>query len=164
VSDGKRLELDEDIHQQQQVWVIERISWALMALVIGAAATGFLGHGAFSNRRVSPVDAGYTIDYHRLERHQSQSIFIVQLDEEALQGDVVRLRLGNSFLRKAEITRIEPEPDSVELDADLVTYSFNAAAAGVITFHFIPTGYGNAALDIGLDGRPLQSHPQFVLP
>jgi hypothetical protein len=164
VAEHEGLELDEDITQQNKVWVIERTSWFLIAGIVIAGMTGFLGHGPFSSRSEAPLDAGYTLDYQRFERHQSASQFTVRLMEEGFDGDIVTMRLGNAFLRKAEITAVEPEPDSVELDADFIVFKFRAAAAGDITFHFMPTGFGNMALDISIGERALQTHPQFVLP
>jgi hypothetical protein len=164
VSDRKGLQLDEDIHQQSQTWVIERISWVLMALVIVAALAGLIGHGPYSSRRESAADSGFVIEYQRFEHHQAQSSFTVQLTEEVAQDQAVRLHIGQEFLREAEIDRIEPEPDSVELDTNFVTYSFNTTAPGAITFHFVPTGFGSTTLDIGVEGRVLQSYPLFFYP
>jgi hypothetical protein len=164
VSKYEGLQLDEDIDQQHKVWVIERVAWVIMAGIIIAGIAGFLGHGPYSSRTETPPDAAYTIEYQRFEHHQSSSEFTIKVMEEGLDGDMVSMRLGNDFLRKAEITGIEPEPDSVVLDADFIQFNFRASAAGGITFHYMPNGFGNIALDISLGERPLQTHPQFILP
>lgn len=164
MAEHKGLELEEDIAQQNKVWAIERIAWIIMGGIVVAGMAGFLGHGAYSSRSEAPLDAGYRLDYQRFERHQSASQFTVRLTEADYDGGLVTMRLGNEFLRKAEITGVEPEPDSVELNADFIAFRFRVAAAGDITFHFMPTGFGNMALDLSIGERPLQTHPQFVLP
>jgi hypothetical protein len=158
-----QLEIGEDIAQQQQVWLLERIAWTVTGLILLAALLGFVGHGFFSERETGSTEAGIRVAWQRFERHQAQSLLSVQLTATAPEPQT-RLRLGQDFLGRIQIVRIEPEPARVELDGAFTTYVFNVNAPGLILFHFMPIGLGSTQIEIGLEGRALQTLPQFVYP
>lgn len=159
-----RPDIGEDIHQQQQVWQIERISWMLMALALLAALAGLLGHGCLSAREAGSAANGFVIDYQRFERHRAQSSFRIQLARAAIQTPLVRLRLGQDFLRSSDILRIEPTPVRALLGDAFNTYEFDALAAGTIVIHFVPTGPGDLEVELGLDDHATLTIAQFVYP
>jgi hypothetical protein len=161
---GKKPEIDigEDLAQQRKVWVIERVAWTLMAGVILAALLGFAGHGHFSDREAAAPEGDLVVSYQRFERYHAQTLLSLQLVD--VQGDETRLRIGQEFLRKVEIMRMEPAPERVELDMNFTTYVFNTNAPGLILVHYKPISAGPLQIEIGLDGAPLQTLPQFVYP
>lgn len=163
-SSNTRPDIGEDIHQQQQVWLIERICWIVMALAMLAALAGLLGHGSFSAREAGSAANGFVVDYQRFERHRAQSSFRIQLAKAAIQMPLVRLRLGQDFLRNSDILRIEPAPVRALLGDTFNIYEFDALAAGTIVIHFVPTGPGSVEVEIGLDDHATLGIVQFVYP
>jgi hypothetical protein len=158
-----QLEIGEDIAQQQQVWLLERIAWMVTSFILVAALLGFVGHGYFSGRETGSADTGISVAWQRFERHQAQTLLAVRLTATPSEAQT-RLRLGQDFLGRIQILRIEPEPARVELDGAFTTYVFNVKAPGLILFHFMPIGLGATQIEIGLEGRALQTLPQFVYP
>jgi hypothetical protein len=157
-----RLEIDEDIVQQQRMWRIERVGWALMALVLLAALLGFMGHGLFSERSAGTPEAGFVVTYHRFERYAAPTLLSVWLTTD--NGGETRLRVSQEFLRKIEQLHVDPEPERVELDSGFDTYVFRTRAPGPIVFHYEPTSAGSMAIMLGLEDGPLQTVHQFVYP
>jgi hypothetical protein len=156
------LDLDEDIAQQRTMWRLERIGWGLMVLVTLATLAGFTGHGPFSERTAGSTDAGFTVAYNRFERYAAPSLLTVYLGDDV--GAETRVRVSQDFLRRVEVLRVDPQPERVELDAEYLTYVFTTTAPGMIVFHYEPARAGHVEIGIGLEGRPLQTLPQFVYP
>lgn len=155
-------DIGEDIAHQRKVWTIERCAWMLMAAAIVAAVCGFAGHGLFSARTVAPLDSGLVVEYQRFERSHAQSQFSLLLT--GTPGAETRIHVGEEFLRKAEITRIEPEPERAELDAGATAYVFNTRGAGRIVVHFRPVATGSMQLVLARDDAPPLRLAQFVYP
>lgn len=156
------IDIGEDIAQQRKVWIIERVAWVLMAIIMLGALLGFTGHGPYSEREVSAPQSGLVVSYQRFERYHAQTLLSLRLT--AVRGDETRVRIGQEFLRKVEVMRIEPEPERIELDDAFFTYVFNTNAPGLVLFHYKPIEAGPLQIDIGLDDEPLQQLPQFVYP
>ena len=161
------LEIDEDIEHQQKVWLIERVSWVVMALLMCAALLGLLGHGPLSSRTLDNPASGLLVQYERFERTNAQTLFRIHLSPAEQRGAEGRLSIGQEFLDKVEISRIEPEPAEVELWPDHVTYIFKLPDPGNpagIVFHYTPMESGAVHVDVGLEGYPVQTFSQFIYP
>ena len=161
------LELDEDIQQQEKVWVIEKISRAVMALIILAALLGLLGHGPLSSKTLVDSASGLVVQYERFEHRNATTVFRIHLTPSEQTDDQTRLSIGQEFLGHVEVSAIEPEPLEVELWPDHVTYIFNRpdrASPADIIIHYQPIDFGRVHVVIGLDGWQQQTFSQFVYP
>lgn len=65
------LDIAQDLEHQRREWVIERIGWAIMALILLAALAGLLGSGPLSNARIDHPGSHLSAEYNRFERYQS---------------------------------------------------------------------------------------------
>ena len=157
-----KLDIGEDLIQQQKVWVIERVAWTLMAIVILGGLLGFTGHGHFSEREAAAPENGLAVSYQRFERDNAQTLLSLRL--AAVANAETRIRIGQEFLRNIQVIRIEPAPARIELDGNFNTYVFATNAPGLILFHYKPVNAGPLQIEIGLDGEPVQTLPQFVYP
>lgn len=162
LENNERFDIGEDIAHQRKVWVIERIAWTLMGLIILGALLGFAGHGRFSAREAGSTESGLVVQYQRFERHHAQTLLGLRL--AAVEDDATRVRIGHEFLGKVEIVRLEPEPERVELDQGFNTFVFNTRGPGLILLHYKPIEPGPLQIEIGLEGEPLQTLPQYVYP
>lgn len=162
------LEIDEDIRHQRKVWIIERVSWVIMALLILAASVGLLGHGPFSSGVLNVPSSGLLVQYERFERMNAQALLRIRLGSQQQQDDVAaRLSLGREFLGKVAISHIEPEPAEVEVWPDRLTYVFTRPEPGnsaEVIIHYQPFSFGKVEVRIGLDGYPVQAFGQFIYP
>jgi hypothetical protein len=166
-SNETTLEIDEDIEQQQKVWLIERISWVIMALFILAGLLGLLGHGPLSSTTLNDSASGLVVRYERFERVNAQTFFHIELNPHESVAAPARLSLGREFLEKVEVLRIEPEPAEVEAWADHVTYVItrpDPASPTDIIIHYTPLDFGRAAIEMRLEGYPAQTFSQFIYP
>ncbi|HEU4345558.1 MAG TPA: hypothetical protein VFU31_28750, partial [Candidatus Binatia bacterium] len=48
----RSLEIEEDLRFQERAWVVQRVGWGVMLLVIVATAAGMFGEGALSSATV----------------------------------------------------------------------------------------------------------------
>jgi hypothetical protein len=155
-------DIGEDIRHQRKVWTVERVAWVLMSAAIIAALCGFTGHGLFSARTATSPESGLVIEYQRFERHHAQTHLSLMLT--GTPAEETQLYFGAEFLRKAEVTRIEPEPERAELGADATMYVFNTNAAGRIIVHYRPIAMGRVQLVLSRDTAPPLRLTQYVYP
>lgn len=155
-------DIDEDITHQRKVWKIERAAWMLMAAAIVASLCGFTGHGPLSERVLAAADSGLVVEYQRFERNHAQSQLSLVLT--GMAGTETRIHVGAEFLRRNEITRIEPVPARAELGTDATTYVFDTNGAGRIVVHFRPAAVGSLQIVLGRDDAPPLRLAQFVYP
>src|SRR5687768_10655702 len=73
------IDIGEDLTQQRKVWMIERVSWTLGAIVILGALLGFAGHGTYSNREAAAPESGLVVSYQRFERYHAQTLLGLRL-------------------------------------------------------------------------------------
>ncbi len=161
------LEIDEDIQQQRKVWLIERISWGIMALFMLAGLSGLLGHGPLSSTILNDPAAGLLVRYERFERVNAQTLFHVQLHSGGSSDSTAKLSLGQEFLERVEVIRIEPEPAEVETWPDHVTYVIarpDPDAPADILIHYTPLDFGSVEVEMSLEGYSTQTFSQFIYP
>ena len=71
------------------------------------------------------------------------------------------------YLDDINIQQVNPQPDSVELDQDKVTYSYQVKQLNqpaTIIFYFNPDRIGPINGKVGLENEPLLSFSQFIYP
>jgi hypothetical protein len=161
------LEIDEDIHQQRKVWRIERISWGIMALFTLAGLSGLLGHGPLSSTILNDPASGLLVRYERFERVNAQTFFHVQLASSGSSDSTARLSLGQEFLERVEVIRIEPEPAQVEAWPNHVVYVIarpDPDSPVNVLIHYTPLDFGRVEVEMGLEGYSAQTFSQFIYP
>ena len=143
-------------------WRIERVAWAVMALVILGALLGLLGGGGPLGDGTASSGAAEA-RYSRVTRFHADERLEVTVP--ALDGEA-RLAVSQSFLGGMEVEGVHPEPDSVEAGADAVIYVFQIAEgedSAEVAFTLRPQRIGFHSADIVAGGEPI-SFRQFTLP
>jgi hypothetical protein len=105
-------------------WVIERIGWAAMAVVIAAAAAGAFGRGWVSETQAA--GEGLTVRYSRLSRAHMPDELAVDWRPRAEEAV---LWFARSYLDEFEIREIRPPPVAVAGGPERVYYTFRALDA-----------------------------------
>ena len=121
------LEVDEDRAWQERFWTIQRIGWAVMALILLAALLGATGKGGPLASASARSPAG-TIDYPRITRWQSSDQVAVRLPASA--SGKVNVELSPEFAETFTIESVEPEPSQVQATAHGDLFTFDVGNGG----------------------------------
>lgn len=114
------LELEEDLPFQRRQWVVERTGWTAMAVFLVAGLAGAFGDGPLSNRIAEATDV--QLNYERYLRHSKPAE--LQLLVRTEETDTTSISLSQDYLATQEVEDVFPEPQSVRIGADEVTYVF----------------------------------------
>ena len=87
------LEIEEDIKFQFWEWRVSRIGWALMALVLLAAALEAFGVGVFSGTTRKTEGRLLEVQYEQFGRHRAPTSLILSLGPGSVRNGKVRLWL-----------------------------------------------------------------------
>lgn len=132
--------LGEQPVQQRREWVVDRVAWVVMALVVLTALAGLWGDGRLSSVQVTSADGRMTIAFDRFVRNQGSTVIQLQVESGAAIDGVVGIRVDSDYLLENQVRAITPGPSSVRADGGYYLYSF-AASPG-------------ARLDVRFDLRP----------
>jgi hypothetical protein len=159
------LEIGEDIKHQQREWRAEHIGWLLMALLLAGALLGLLGPGPFSSATAgtSPL----WVEYNRFDRYQAPAMLKIHLGPGTGQSGTTRVWIDREYIQGMEVQDIEPEPDSMEVSSDRITYVFQVPKQDqpiVVVYHVQANSYGSARARLGVEGGPQIHFTQFIFP
>ena len=162
----RRLEINEDPAFQQRDWRIQRVGWAILALIIAVALAGLLGPGPLSGTMVS---SGKTleVEYQRFLRHGSQSELLVKVDDEEQTAGEVRIAISRDYLDALDLQQVTPSPILVQAAGQSVVYVFARVAGSgpmQVKFAFEPDKLGahSGRIAVAEDSRVLIR--QFTYP
>ena len=151
---------------QRLEWFLQRVGWALWALVLVAGLAGLLGSGPLSSTESISADGTLAVSYDRYLHYHSPSSWKLTLKPEEATGEF-EVEIARSLLDAVEVQRVEPEPFKCELRDDSVVYSFHlspGASTGHVVVHLEYDQFGTAAGFIRLgDSEPVRVE-QFAYP
>jgi hypothetical protein len=156
---------DEPFHQRE--WKIQRVGWVLWALIMIAALAGLLGTGPLSHAEVSAPDGSLMVKYDRYVHYHQPSVLEVLVPSRGQDGGSLRLKVSRSFLDRAQILRIEPEPEEQHVADDGIVYTFGQEGTpelGKILFHFEFEQFGVSNARVELVGGGSAIVKQFICP
>jgi len=159
------LEINEDFRFQQRDWLVQRVGWCALALLLLAGLAGLLGPGPLS--QTTRTDGrGLEVAYERFVRHSAQTDLFFRVAPQALVSDQARLMIGREYLAANSLQRIDPEPKSTRSLGEYVEYSFDAQAREPLAVHFTaePNDLGKHSVSIRLNGGPEITLVQFTYP
>jgi hypothetical protein len=118
---ARRPEVDEDPAFQQRDWRVQRVGWAVLAMILAAGLAGLFGSGPLSNATVSAGDA-LRVQYERFVRHGGQTALTVRV--ASVEPGPLQVTIGREYLAAFHVRQILPAPVRVQAgDSDLV-YTF----------------------------------------
>jgi len=162
------LEIGEDIVYQRRAWAVERAGWVVVCLLLAAGLLGLCGSaGPLDRGTAGERDGPLFVQYPRFPRHGGQMTLTIRLGPESVRDGEARVRIDAAFLGRFQLESALPEPESVELDDDRLTYVFRAETATeplVVTFTLRPERYGLQRGRIGIPDGPDVALRQFVYP
>jgi len=170
MSEPKRvgdLEISQDLAHERREWMIERVGWAAMALLLSAALVGLLGPGPLSGATAGDGGSTLWVEYNRFERYQAPAMLRVHLGPGAARDGKVRLWLSRRYVENVELRHVDPEPDRVEVMHDRLIYTFNVPdphRPTAVTYHLEANAFWSMPVGIGLEGGEHVAFTQFVYP
>lgn len=161
------LEIDQDLALERRGWVIERVSWALMLLVVLAALLGLFGRGVLSHASAADARGTLRVEYERFARVRAPATMRVHVAPDAARGDTVVVWLDRAYVEHVEVVRVLPDPDRVTLDGDRVEYRFAAPQRPqpvTVTLDLEPEQFGRKRAWVGLRGGDSVRIAQLIYP
>jgi hypothetical protein len=149
-------EIEKFISQQQKEWLLFRIAWVLMGLVLIAAALGLFGNGPVSKQTYAAHQVHIT--YQKFLRVDKASEIYIGVPE---QGQVTTIGINNDYIQKVNIYQVVPQPAAVELRDNTLIYRFRSVSNGFITFYLSPQQMGSQPLEITVGGNKMRFN-QFI--
>lgn len=153
----------EDMRFQTITWTIERVAWALLALVPLAALAGIFSHGPLSQKTAQAPNSALSVEYEHFQRKTVQARFVVHIP--SAPADEVRLRLSPAFQRTYDIQSMQPEPARSSAGAeglDLYFRPVNGDLAAVIWA--TPRDFGNFTIRAETDASEPVEIPVLIYP
>ena len=162
------IELDENAEFQKREWLVQRVGWAVMGLIVLAALLGLFGRGPLARAVVGGEGDPLRVEYDRFTRHASPTTLKIRLTPGVADEDgTIRLWLDREYMQAVQVEEISPEPESMEAGEDGIVYVFRVADAERstrVTFRIQPSGYGLLSGGVGLVGQFRLRFRQFVFP
>lgn len=161
------LDIEEDLSAQQLRWKIQRLGWAVVALILLCALLGLLGgKGPLNSRTVGDSGNPIQAQYQPFGRLDAQTPLRVAIRPRQADSPV-QVWLSQSYLEAVDIERVTPEPSEQKVDEDRVTYSFRQVSRqqpATITFFVKPSRWGSLSGEVGAPGAAPLSLMQFSYP
>ncbi|MGE0153750.1 MAG: hypothetical protein AB7R90_14130 [Reyranellaceae bacterium] len=145
---------------QRRFWMVERIGWAVLTLVIVWAVAGGAGGGLLSQARLQKD--GVELVYDRFARKGAR--LPIELRWPALPGRELSLSFDAGFVDRLGIdfARHGLQPAR---SGNTVTIDLGAAAdSGGLRLNAHPVESGSSASLVGINGQPLGRISIFVFP
>ena len=154
--------VEEKTRFQRRTWVIERLGWTALGLIVLAAFSGVFGFGPLS--KTSSGDASLSIEYERFQRITHLVQFRVHL--AASEAQERQLELDDEFATSYEITDIEPRPMHSSAGGHELQLTFSSKPSEPLTIIIWahPRSYGAVRLQVRTDGGADVHVAPFVYP
>lgn len=160
------IELDQDLDFEERQWKVQRVGWAIGALLIVAALVGVFGSGPLSSATAGN-DQSLVVHHERFIRHTGDGdITLVIAGDQAVAGEV-EFWVDANWLGAIQILGISPEPVDVRADGDRQIYVFavdDPAQAFEVSIRFTPRQMGFVRAEFGVNDGAAVSFTQFSYP
>jgi hypothetical protein len=137
------LQMEDEIALHEKGWIVQRVGWVILILLLVAAALGVFGDGVLSNRQESAGNV--SISYQGFGRFESQTE--IKINAESVQHGMI-LRVPQNYLRVMEIEKVVPEPTSQKIQDDHVVLTLDAQQLAEVTVYLKPKTTGNVSASI----------------
>jgi hypothetical protein len=161
------LELDQDLDFEQRSWTVERVGWAILAVVLLAALVGLLGPGPLSRTIVGEQGGPLWLEYSRFGRFKAPLTLRIHFAPNASQQEGVRVWLSRSYVEGVQIEQVTPPPAQVEAGPEQLTFVFpvsELSRATAVTFSLKTAQIGRQRGCVGLANGPTLCFQQFIYP
>lgn len=156
------LNLQSDPTHEEREWIVQRVGWALMFLLILAVLGGGFGSGPLSEK--AEGKEGFHVKYQRFGRYQAPAK--IQFFCQLSPADHFALKLDRDFIEAIEITEISPEPEQVITEGKHYVYEFKQGDGDphLVTFRLKAEKFGRSQSSVTLDNKATVQIRMFFWP
>ncbi len=160
------LDINQDMRFQRRTWKVQRIGWAVLAMMIVGAASGLFGGGPLSRSLADDPALPFTIEYERLGRYHSPQTLRLHLKRSAVAAEPFTVWVSDDYAARIRIASASPDPVGVHLDGGGRSYRFSIdpSADGHIILHFEAEIVGLLTGSIGHDPTHTVRIAQWIYP
>jgi hypothetical protein len=158
-------DVERQFEHQRRGWVVERIGWIGLLLVLIAAALGAFGRGPLSQRTRVSKDGSLTVQYDAIGRSRAPCEVCLRWSNPPGAHEIT-VAISRGYLDRVTVKEIEPPPLTVEAAADEMRYRFlvnSESAQTEVRFRLHMETIGSAAATLTVADQQI-SIQQFVLP
>jgi hypothetical protein len=159
------LEIPQDMAFQRRSWRVQRVGWAVLALIVAAGLAGLAGSGPLSPATQESQDASLRLEYDRFTRMHAPSRLRLHFGTQAVRAGEVRIWLDRSYMEQVKLERVVPQPQQVQVGEKRLVYVFAAEEGqpGAVTFEMQHRTFGRISGRAGI-GDAVLEYRQLVYP
>jgi hypothetical protein len=160
------LQIDEHAAWDRADWLIQRVGWAVLAVIVALGLLGLFGNGLLTEATVGSQSEGLWMEYPRVVRLGAPVTIDVHVDGRFVEGGEVTISLSEGYLDSVRLEGISPEPDSVTTRQDVIEYMFRVEGGGgvAVAFYVKAQELGSMSGTVAVAGGGSERFRQFVLP
>ena len=156
---------EQDLVWQARMWVVERIGWGAMLIVLICASVGVFGHGPLSTAVVE--QASLRAEYERFARYRAPMNLRLFLAPTVQKQGLLTVWLSNEYLRHVEVVGTQPAAKRTDLSSNGLRFIFSAeeeSSTRTIIFHVRPDRVGAIVGSLAIDDEPAITFAHFIYP
>lgn len=119
------LTVHEHLDFQRRAWVMERVAWGLMGVLLLLATLGVFATGPLASATRTDATRQLSVEYARFVRHHGHTEWAVTVRDLPTGATGIDLFIDNDLLREQTINQFIPEPSSSRITSDGVIYTFD---------------------------------------
>jgi hypothetical protein len=158
--------IDEDMAFQRREWMIQRVGWVVILVLLIAGLLGALGGNGWLSHGEAKVGS-LALEYERFTRQRRPTSLQVRVDPASARDGQVPIWLDQAFLDRIDVERVEPEPVETRAGADRVVYQLALAdpqRPAQVTIAYQPADLGVTQIRLGIVGGDAIAIDQVVYP
>ena len=136
------LDITQDLDFQRRQWMIQRVGWVTMGLVMIAGLIGLMGTGPLSKTSTGDPDDGLQINFQRFDRRHAPSEMRIDIAGDAIYEGEAQVWIDRRFLDRIELEQVIPEPEDVRSEPNREIYVFRAGGSEPIYRGDVPVPAG----------------------
>jgi hypothetical protein len=162
--DSRSYPIREDMAFQRRSWLLERIGWSLLSIVLIAAIAGLFFHGPASYTRVHNADNSLSVHYERFAHKTAMTYFTIRV-AAPVSGEIP-IRLSPAFTEAHNIESMQPPPVRASGGTYGLEFVFTRSGAGDVAVHIAarPKRFGTMSLTLEAEGRGALKVFQLIYP
>jgi hypothetical protein len=159
------IDLDQDMGFQRREWLVQRVGWVAMGLILVAALLGLLGGpGLLSAVQWGKEGDVLWVEGRRVERQHRPTELEVHFGAGAGQSGRVEFWVSDEFVKKMKLEKVVPEPVEMRREGDRVVMVIAGGAGSGVKLEVQPEGFGPVAGGMGVVGSGEVEVRQWVMP
>ena len=152
------LEMEENLPLHEKGWVIQRIGWAFILMVMVAGAIGVFGSGFISKE--TPQAGSFSVKYDRYYRYEAE----MKIEIRSNGTHISHISLPQDYLSNFRLIRFVPEPISNHTENRDVVYNFSPSANQTVTLYVVAENFGTIKGVMKINNQQHISLHHFLYP